>query len=340
MYFLLPGKNPILSKLELKWLFNDLKIEKYKNYRIINKNIYPYIQNFPLAWFLKYGKIITKNDLEKLSYNLPIKLIATNNLILAKQLKQQGFVKNFKILHSIYQSILEVKNKGTEILDFGKNTYWITQRYQPINIYETIDFKKPIRWMTKGMMPAKLTHLLINLWIWLIKEKNNIFIYDPFVWFWTTGFITNWLWFNFIWSDINPTPAKQNLKRRKQTPYYKKEKIIEIFKHDVKNPFKKSFLKKVNLIVTEWYLWPVIKNYHMLKNTSLLIKQVLPIYQSFFINIDKFWDNIKAVITIPDYISNETIYSIKPSNIRLNVLNEIYKRKNQFVGRKIIILEK
>ena len=53
--------------------------------------------------------------------------------------------------------------------------------YQNIRLYEVIDFEKPGRSMQMGMMPAKLTHTLLNIGLSYLKEQDKTLIYDPFV---------------------------------------------------------------------------------------------------------------------------------------------------------------
>ena len=53
--------------------------------------------------------------------------------------------------------------------------------YQNIRLYEVIDFEKPGRSMQMGMMPAKLTHTLLNIGLSYLKGQDKTLIYDPFV---------------------------------------------------------------------------------------------------------------------------------------------------------------
>lgn len=57
---------------------------------------------------------------------------------------------------------LDVKNKGIELIRIGNQRAQVLG-YQNIKLYEVIDFEKPGRSMQMGMMPAKLTHSLLNI---------------------------------------------------------------------------------------------------------------------------------------------------------------------------------
>ncbi|MDR0282585.1 MAG: hypothetical protein LBI53_04765 [Candidatus Peribacteria bacterium] len=70
-------------------------------------------------------------------------------------------MKRFKQVDIIHTD-MEVKNKGIELIKI-KGEYGVVQGYQNIKLYEIIDFDKPARSMQIGMMPAKLTHTLINI---------------------------------------------------------------------------------------------------------------------------------------------------------------------------------
>lgn len=52
--------------------------------------------------------------------------------------------------------------------------------YQNIGLYEVIDFDKPVNSMKIGMMPSKLTHMMINIGLAQCSDKNTT-IYDPFI---------------------------------------------------------------------------------------------------------------------------------------------------------------
>jgi len=57
----------------------------------------------------------------------------------------------------------EIKNTGKEIINLENGCYGIVEQYQNIELYEVVDFEKPKRSMQMGMMPAKLTQILINI---------------------------------------------------------------------------------------------------------------------------------------------------------------------------------
>jgi hypothetical protein len=57
------------------------------------------------------------------------------------------------------------------LINLGNGDYGVVEQYQNIPLYETIDFEKPARSMQMGMMPAKLTHMMINIGLNSLKSK-------------------------------------------------------------------------------------------------------------------------------------------------------------------------
>jgi len=240
---------------------------------------------------------------------------------------------------------LEIKEKWVEIFNIDKQNIWIVQWYQNISLYENIDFEKPVSGMQIGMMPSKLAHIMINIWLSNIEQKENITIYDPFVGFGTTGFLANYLGYDFIWSDINITPFKQNLKRWKESSFLQNNRLID-FKRDINTPFQKSFLKNVNLIVTEWWLGPLITHKTRLHQQQQNFIKILDIYKNFIQNVNDFYDQITCVFTVPVYFGKD-FYAVDylknfchRFNLDCQVLDEIYMRTWQTVGRAIFVVTK
>ncbi|MBP7848304.1 hypothetical protein KA013_03760 [Patescibacteria group bacterium] len=63
-----------------------------------------------------------------------------------------------------------------------------------------LDFEKPVRGMQIGMMPAKLTQMLVNIGVAQTGKNpgDEITVYDPFVGFGTTVWIANSLGYHTI----------------------------------------------------------------------------------------------------------------------------------------------
>lgn len=346
MYFALLWKNYLISLEELQLL----KLEWLKridwNFVIFNTQNIEQIKN--LWWIIKRWKYISLQNLwpELDWYNL----IWTNSNQLWSYIKKTYFIKRFKQF-DVTKTDLDIKNEWKEIILFwneldDSTKIWVVMWYQNIWIYEIIDYEKKVRSMSIWMMPAKLTAILIN--IWLNEYKNNYWnkdsytIFDTFCWTWTTMMVANYFNTNFIWSDINITPCKANLKWWESTSFFNKENRITLFKHDMNNAFSKNFLQYVDIIVSEWWLWPIVSQNINKKDLEKNLAQISALYDNFLANCSNYFKNTVLVLTLPIYTDYEdywiSYFQNKFPKLKTRFVQEIYKRKWQNVWRQIVII--
>ena len=363
----------------------ELKLVWHTNIRFYNASFFTFDMEeknekllYQLWWLIKWGRIVEYWDLKDLLQD--VKIIWSNDKWLWDQLKSDKIVRRYKNV-SMQHTDLEIKKKWKELIRIW-SVIWLVLWYQNISLYEDIDFGKPARSMNMWMMPAKLAHILINIALNKIENWNieilsfvhqdkkydgqksnntNMFtsfhfssfpycIYDPFVWSWTTGFLANYMWFDFLWSDKNIEYVKKNYNWWKTTKRHQNNNFFEIFQQDIFKPLdvREKYLESM-LIVTEWRLWPIVTQKTDWNQIKLFQQEVLKLYQAFLNNISNLFktNNIKLptmVFTIPYYINqNNFIESdLKSLSTKLwrkfNSVEEIYAREWQFVGRKIIIL--
>lgn len=337
MYFAIWWNNLKLSEIELVGIWKNI---------VRSKNIYFFDckNNFilnDLAWFTKIWHFETKENVDFSN----IKVVWTN-LDLTKKEKLKYNIKRFKKL-DLVKTDLEVKQKWKEIVFFNKykDHVWIVDYYQDINFYEVIDFKKPVRSMGIGMMPSKLTHLLLNISTKLEKEKV---VYDPFVWLWTTMMVANYFWNHAIGSDLNVTPCKQNWSWFLKSNFANKNLKSNIFKQDIFNPFKNKILNEVTNVVSEWFLGPIVWKFLNEKEAFHMEKKLKNIYIEWIRNLLSLPKLENIVITLPAYFLRnwkfytfENVYKIlKEDWIDIEVVDSIYHRKGQKVGRQIALINK
>ncbi len=346
MYFALFGKTPELSLAELEVLHPTIHAHKGAFVFFEAKDINPEALS-SLAGIIKRGRVVSENELGSILQGAP--LIGVSSNWLGVRCKKTYGVKRFKILIP-EKSDKEVKEGWIELIELSEDRIWIIEGRQNIDRFEAIDFEKPVRGMQVGMMPAKLTQMLINIGVAHSGKKagDEVTIYDPFVGFGTTVWIANSLWYHAIGSDINIPPAKQNHKRWMTTPYAQPKKHITLFKHDVKEPFSEPVLKHVDAIVTEWRLGSVV-NGQVARDTAQVknnITQIVDLYSVFLKNTKEMFSNVPIVITIPVYLflDRSTIeeqitgfardlgYDVLP-------IGEIYSRKWQLVGRRVVVIK-
>lgn len=354
MYFAILWKTPEISMAELE-LVQAKEISYPKNGIIIFDTKYKELLP-TLWWIIKTGIVVKEKQLQELLTD--IKIIWIQNEANGKHLKRTVWIKRYKLVN-IFHTDREIKNKWKEIINLENGLYGIVEQYQNIELYESVDFEKPGRSMEMWMMPAKLTHIMVNIWLshFIHNSKldiDKICIYDPFVWSGTTGMIANYLGYDFMGSDIKTNYAEQNLARWKTTKF-SQDKEFSIFTHDIKEKLKKSSLfterggtgtvgdfEKDFLIVTEWRLWPIVTKSTSDQDIQKFQERVSELYKSFLDRIKEIW--AVAVFTIPRYIWQdngiESVLKKYATDIGLSIesIPEVYSREGQQVARKIITI--
>ena len=321
-----------------------------------------------LWWIIKVGTVVKEKELPEVLAD--VKIIGIQSETNGKHLKRTAGIRRYKLV-DIFHTDREIKNKGKEIINLENGLYGIVEQYQNIELYEAIDFGKPGRSMQMGMMPAKLAHMMINIWLahFIHGSKLDIeklCIYDPFVGSWTTWMLANHLWYDFLGSDIKTNYAQQNLERRKTTKFYTPEKEFAIFTHDItkkysqiwQSPEKSEKKHSSNsfsdvsenfsdfsaiLVVTEWWLGPIVTKSTSEQDIQKFQERVFDLYKSFLDRIKELW--AVAVFTIPRYLWQdngiEKILTKYGTTIGLNIqsIPELYSREGQQVARKIMIVK-
>ncbi len=345
MYFAILWKHPQISLAELQKL-QPTFFPSTKKWIVLFDTKYP-DQLTTLGGSIKSGIVVPEKELKTLLQD--IKIIGIQEEAIGKHFKRTLGIRRFKTV-KINHTDKEIKEKGKEIINLDNGKYGVVEQYQNIPLYESIDFEKPGRSMNMGMMPAKLTHILINLGINSTPNTQhstqNTLIYDPFCWSGTTNFLANNLGYSSLGSDLNITYAQQNLNWRENTSFHKKTSI-DFFQHDITKPIQHSKLKtQNNIIVTEGWLGPIITK----KSTSDQVKkaqqQITKLYTEFFTTTIKSDLFSTIVCTIPWYIGHDNAHeqqfqkTVKDLGYERKSINEIYQREDQQVGRKICILTK
>lgn len=236
-------------------------------------------------------------------------------------------------------------------LEYFGRSIWI----QDIDSYTKRDYWKT-RDMQVGMLPPKLAQIMINIgndW----KEKNTS-IYDPFCWLWTVLIESMLMWNTEVYgSDI----SSENIEKTKQNINFTRKNFENNLKTsqfqvlDAKGISSSPFLKKSDIIVTEWYLGSIFQKYSVTEKKIDEEKQkLLDIYEKFFFWLQKANFTWNIVISFPfwdirgKYYYFSEIYAI--INKYCKILPQLpawldfghtksgsllYKRPDQVVGREI-----
>ena len=124
---------------------------------------------------------------------------------------------------------------------------------------------------------------------------------------------------------------------------------MDFFEQDISKPLSTNFSEITNhntLIVTEGRLGPVIKQATTAEEITEYQRWVKNLYLQFIQTITDFFPKKPPMVfTIPIYINQENTIEQHITDLteklgwKMESIDEIYKRENQKVGRKIIILQ-
>lgn len=268
--------------------------------------------------------------------------------------------------------------KGVELFVIQlKSELWVgkTIGVQDINAYTWRDMEKPVRDTTVGLLPPKLAQIMLNLGAWVVrdnlpedvkkknaerkrKKKELYTVLDPFC---GTGVIPlecllrGW---NVIASDNAQkavTGTQKNLEWvRKEKKILKKDVSDAVSKHDATKPFKLKNLP--DMVVTETSLGPSISKKITKTDARKYQKDNEKLQKEFLENAAETLPDVPLVCTWPfwrignDVIRLEKIWDALEKAGYRAVCPEgsdpedpekpsfLYQRKDQFVGREIVIL--
>ena len=246
---------------------------------------------------------------------------------------------------------------------------------QDLDSYTWRDMEKPVRDTTVGLLPPKLAQIMLNMGAWLVrsqaepqkpkketkkkrKKKEIYTVFDPFC---GTGVIPLeclLLGWHVIASDISikaVNGTKKNLEwLRKERKILKKDVSEDVSKHDATKSF--SIKKLPDMVVTETTLGPALTKKPTKRDVTKLRNDNEKIQEAFLRNAHENLPGVPLVCTWPfwrlgsDTVRLEKIWD-KLSDIGYNAvlptdapiddpakLSLLYQRKDQFVGREIVLL--
>lgn len=348
-YGVVLGKHLDISRAEI--FAQGLQIEKHYEQVAVFSDDQKIDENMlsALGGIVKRGQVIKTESIPTSD------LVWVSNRELGTFLKKRGICKRYKDFDPLHTDE-EVKNKWEEYIALDKDFLFVleVQGYQDISRFSCIDYDKAVTSMQIGMMPAKLTQILVNiatgksgfpLWKKQLEwtERAPITVYDPFMGLGTTYMIANSMGYNVIWSDINITPAKQNLPRWEKQTYYKKLPLT-LFQHDVTQSLSKPFLKYINCIVTEGWLGHIVTAKTKTPEIEQYSHEIEKLYKAWINNMHPIREHMIIVCTIPWHTSgdNKHVTNIlrhcESKGIRVETVPQVYTRSGQKVGRKIVTL--
>ena len=286
---------------KLGWTIKIFELDFFANIEDIYESVLETALN--TEWKFKYSL----NLFWEKSLKLENILKKTKNLLKNKSISARYFNKDD------WKNLSSAQILGNSILkkwfDFNIINLWNifyfgkTLEVQDIDSYSKRDFSKN-RDMQVGMLPPKLCQMMINIWK-ESKDCESKNVYDPFVWLGTVLIEALNMWISQVfWSDLSEKMVDES--RKNISDFISKNLLknisFKIEKLNAKFINESEILKKekIDLIVTEWYLWEIMTK----KNISLdrINKQkesLLSIYSKFFENLAKVYFTLKFVICYP-----------------------------------------
>lgn len=267
--------------------------------------------------------------------------------------------KDFKNLTSaqiIWEKLVQSNSDFSYIYDWEKLYKWVSIWVQNIYEYSKRDWQKD-RDMQTWMLPPKLCQMMINISWWKT-------IYDPFVWLWTVLIESILIWNKEVyWSDLSEIMVENTINNITWfiNSNWIKLDNFEIIKLNSKFIEESQILqnKKIDSIVTEWYLWEVMTQKNISQERINKQKEsLISLYERFFEWLKQvnykwnlvicfpFWEMKGKYIyfndiynTIKKYCIVENIY---PTDFEIETTlmwSLLYKREKQLVWREIFKLK-
>lgn len=345
---------------KLGWTIKIFELDFFANIEDIYESILETALN--TEWKFKYSL----NLFWEKSLKLENILKKTKNLLKNKSISARYFNKDD------WKNLSSAQILGNSILkkwfDFNIINLWNifyfgkTLEVQDIDSYSKRDFSKN-RDMQVGMLPPKLCQMMINIWK-ESKDCESKNVYDPFVWLGTVLIEALNMWIpKVFWSDLSEKMVDESRKNISDfiSKNWLKNISFKIEKLNAKFINESEILQKekIDLIVTEWYLWEIMTK----KNISLdrINKQkesLLSIYLKFFENLAKVDFSWRIVICFPFWELNgkfiyfneileilnkfcviENIFKNSEINLSSKSGSLLYKREKQLVWREIFKLK-
>ena len=345
---------------KLGWTIKIFELDFFANIEDIYESILETALN--TEWKFKYSL----NLFWEKSLMLENILKKTKNLLKNKSISARYFNKDD------WKNLSSAQILGNSILkkwfDFNIINLWNifyfgkTLEVQDIDSYSKRDFSKN-RDMQVGMLPPKLCQMMINIWK-ESKDCESKNVYDPFVWLGTVLIEALNMWISQVfWSDLSEKMVDESRKNISDfiSKNWLKNISFKIEKLNAKFINESEVLQKekIDLIVTEWYLWEIMTK----KNISLdrINKQkesLLSIYSKFFENLAKVDFSWRIVICFPFWELNgkfiyfneileilnkfcviENIFKNSEINLSSKSGSLLYKREKQLVWREIFKLK-
>lgn len=294
-------------------------------------------------------------------YGLPgnPRIFLKNVLSFAKR-KFKSAKKSCRFINKPWENITPAQVFKTKVIEKGfdltflhdkqKRKIYIaqTETIQNIDAYSQRDYDKPFRDMQMGMLPPKLSQIMLNL-AGTSDKKQPQTVYDPFCGSGTILMEALLQEKSVVGSDINPR-AVEGAKKNIDWLTEETKTSEQIFKLDATTLTTKNFPKNVDTVVTESSLGPIQTTFPDEKTQNKIFSELEHLHIQWLKSVPK---DIPVVLTIPAFRTihgkyNRFIQFPKlAKTLGFQITNQsnneeplIYDRKDQFVAREIVVMKK
>lgn len=278
-----------------------------------------------------------------------------------KSLREKGIHANFmnnnmQNVSSVFAFKQGLANSGANlyVIDIGENkvALGVSRAMQDFEKYSKRDYSKPFRDARVGMLPPKLSQIMINLAAG--KEIKKMCIYDPFCGTGTTLMEALLMGANAIGSDQNEVLVKganENLEWLKKNFAINPQLKFRVFQKDATQISHTDIDCGKVAIASEPNLGPPLSIFPEQKNLDKIIANLSVLYLGFFENLARVvpagtpivfifpvWCKKGIQIRISDMIIDkiESFGYSKTTFVPLQKTSLIYDRPDQTVGREIV----
>jgi len=372
------GKHPDISLREIEVCYPEFKLDRISKYFVLVADIFSHdvidIQK-QLGGTMYISKLIGKYDslqLQDKMYEDIVNYIGDNyeegkkiNLACASNVRNKSISKlDFElknILIEIGKKVRVVRARKGELstahIHHEKLTekkgfcFWIlnledrlyissTVSVQNITRYSLRDYEKPMRDAKNGMLPAKLSQIMLNF---SYPAKK---VLDPFCGCGTVLLEGMEMNVKVDGSDIGEKFVKNT---QQNVLWYKKYVNFDynpnVFQADAKEIYEITS-EKYDAIVTEGYLGPIYNFFPRKQDIDANFRMLEDLYLQFLYSSKQILkENGRIVITFPCYHGerdNVSFWNYFYSQIKgFEIIGKplIYGRENQHVWREIVVLE-
>lgn len=273
-----------------------------------------------------------------------------------KTLKSEGvscrFInKNFENLNAAQVKVEKLITKGAYLIMMrnsgGREYRGAAIAIQDIDSYSKRDYDKPFRDAKMGMLPPKLAQMMVNIGLERIAGTTRVF--DPFCGSGTILMEAMLSGYDVIGSDISNTcvdGTQKNLEWFAQE-FQTEDRKFQVFQHDANQPLEGKIEGENICIVTEGYLGPPQSTMPSYETQQKTFDELLHLYNNFFQSSSKILKKgAKICITFPFFNGRERVFfpgvkGLKRFGFEIISPEELlYFRRNQIIGREIIVFER